>query len=685
MIKTEVSCTSLCLVKDQVHLERLADIKDGLLHTPFQSDRLDNNYENRDLLYRKAGTEMPGTVGIWNWTATPNLKNPNKVHVRSYYVKDAIPVRIVVVKSPSLEDLVEQLKNGVVHIQPYFCDTLFCYELHGNQLSGVLCHANEFKISDAYAKLCDDVHALPNYMIQISDVYNCDDPNLRFLKKLQLSTPSGYISIGNAEEIIRALILERSTWPLFKECIGATKAEWRNSKILLERICGESLHEAVVQKLKCTPNKAKQAVADFVKHANVFIEVGDIDAEVLAQIAIHHDKLRQQCEEALSQKWREAHAAEITEAEREAKAAKQRLCDVEKAVSSAEERRDGLLSEIVTAQSKLDQLLSEIDQYETLGKDTLAAVRAKIATAQKDMAGFIADLFAFLPQPSATPSLGKRDSLWQYACTSECLYSDDDIELAENWSDEFNVISQNISHSLSVEPEFCTILTAFLYAAHINNVPILIAGPGGCDMVEVLSVSIYASGAGQLTLGNECDYNVADRIKGYNEPIISIQNMFGKGWSDMLPQAFTKLGKQVVWTHPYVEDMVIEPNGIYNYMLPILSECFVGSISALDPWPGKRADNFKSYVSKKKQPLRITAFKRLGLSKLLLNQLEFVLSDAKAILDNSVKNKDMEILCGLLPLSVLTGRIDVLKEVIETENGISNSIKAEVARYVGEE
>lgn len=47
--------------------------------------------------------------------------------------------------------------------------------------------------------------------------------------------------------------------------------------------------------------------------------------------------------------------------------------------------------------------------------------------------------------------------------------------------------------------------TAFLYATHINNVPTLIAGPGGQDIAEVLSISMYANGAGQLTLGDECD------------------------------------------------------------------------------------------------------------------------------------------------------------------------------------
>ena len=95
--------------------------------------------------------------------------------------------------------------------------------------------------------------------------------------------------------------------------------------------------------------------------------------------------------------------------------------------------------------------------------------------------------------------------------------------------------------------------------------------------------------------------------------------------------------------------------------------------------------NLFPYVSEEKQSLRISAFKRLGLSKLLLGQLTRVLSDAKCILENPAKDKDLELLFGVLPLCVLTGRLDVLKDVIEGEIGISSSVKAEVARYIEEE
>lgn len=144
------------------------------------------------------------------------------------------------------------------------------------------------------------------------------------------------------------------------------------------------------------------------------------------------------------------------------------------------------------------------------------------------MAGFIADISVFLPQSNATLPYGNPPASWQYSGTSG-QYSDEDIELAESWRNEYDAIYQNLSCALGIEPDFCSMFTAFLYATHINNVPTLIAGPGGQDIAEVLSISMYANGAGQLTLGDECDLSIVERISEADDSIVSVQNMFGKG------------------------------------------------------------------------------------------------------------------------------------------------------------
>lgn len=42
-------------------------------------------------------------------------------------------------------------------------------------------------------------------------------------------------------------------------------------------------------------------------------------------------------------------------------------------------------------------------------------------------------------------------------------------------------------------------------------------------------------------------------------------------------------------------------------------------------------------------------------------------------------------LLGVLPLAVLTGKTDILGDLLENEKGISSAVRAEVLRYIEEE
>lgn len=674
MIATEVF-VSLCYVEDcngRKWLRRLADVKDGSLCAPENSDPEGRYFENRERIFLDPDDPSDeGKIGIWQWFARPNRdeRSPGKDQVASHYMKGQYPVRVVVLPSTvnSLEEVVEQLKNGTVDTHPYFCNTLFCYQSEGKQLTGVLCRANKFRIENKKAIICENVSTLPTYSICVDDIYNWDDKNLRFLRELDIGAPPGRVPVKQPREVIRKLILGRSTKYVLKESFGVSNAA------LLERVCDESLYEAAARSLACSPEQAKQAVDDFVAHADTVIEARDIVVETLARLALKHEGLRRQCEESLSSKWKTVHAAELAKAEQEAEAAEQRLI-------SAEENRKRLLAETEEAQGRLDRLLADIKHYETVGQDA-AAIRLKIADAQKDMAGFIASVSMFLPQPGSPA--GETDPRWRYIPAEQGRHFDD-IDPAEDWRDELHIISQNLANSLEIDAEFCSMLAAFLYSAHIHNAPLLIAGPNGCGIADALSMSLYAEGSGHLLLGEGGDYDIAAGIQDHKERIVSVWNMFGRGWSDGLPQALSQLPKQVVWTHPYVEDLMIEPKGLYHYMLPLFSECFIQAAPSLDLWPGKRAEGFEEYASAKRSPLRLAGFKRLGFSRLLLNRLESVLSDAKAMFDTPAKEKDMEVLLGLLPLSVLTGRRDVLRETVESESGLSRAVKEEAARYFEE-
>lgn len=709
MFDNEIEITSLCYIAEdydgRVWLYRLADVEGDTLCLPYKSDRPDNYFENRDRLYRNDGPADLNSVGIWRWTAIPNRDNPSIDYVQSFYISEASPVRVVVSQNiQSINELLDLLKNGNVRTRPYICDTLFCYQSQWGEFTGILCKANEFTVTDKYAKLNDSVYSLPYYVVKASDIYNWDDKHLRFLKKLNLSTPAGILSVGNIHEIICQIMLNRLTWPLYKECIAGTKAEWRVCKTMLERICGESLYEEVAEKLKCSAEQAKLSVEEFVERADTLIDAGDIDSDILAQVALHHTGLKAQCEAVVEENWKLTHASEISAAEAEVnQIRKEAESDVQKATQqlhsltqekrTVEEEKSALLAEIAASQQKLDGLLKEIEQYEALGNDTVQAVRAKIGEAQKDMAGFIAELSMFMPQTKAdveVPHESRVPNHWRFieglSHTEDQEFNKDDIEECSGWEDTLDILKSNLQLA-GVGEQWVSYLSAVLYSAYINKVHLLLAGPNAKNIADAVSMAITGCGISAIECYGEKEQNAILAAYAAKYPLIAIENPFHPDWISCMPYinyGVCDTEKTMLWLHPFAEDLAIEPCGLYNYVLPIFTECFVEQKAS---WrvmtAGIPQDGYETYHSSEKTFVQMRHIKKLGISKLVTNRIQTLLNAAKDM--SGISDSDMEYLFALLPFSVLNGKQHILKETLENEKSISSAVKAEVMRYIEEE
>lgn len=700
LMDTARSWMSLCKVnrpdKNQhVWMLRLADVVNGSLVVPEFDEAKDKIFDNRTLIFCEDGPDMPDTLGFWEWSERKS--ESGKWLSDATYLYHPVPTEIIVLqKATNVIDVVDTLKSGV-HIPAYIRSNLFFATKKDGIYEGVLCEVSFFDAhpgNETFYTIKNNIFTLPYYKISESDVFIW---KLRKIcKQVDLGEPLNRVQVCDFSETVKQMILQRMTWPIFK-AQGIAKSDWQKFKQFLSEITEESIVDQLAEMYNMSLQEAHDCIDSFLQSVDSHIKVEDFDSALVAQIFSSHAGLKKHCTALAYEQWCTEHQAEIVNAQNEVleirehsaqeiTAAQQELSGIRESITTAKVHHEGLLAEISSAQARIDQISSEIEEYERLGNESIVAVRRKIAEAQQDMAGFIADISVFLPPSLHTPvESQKRVTCWKYECAPIGGHTDEEIELSENWKSEHNALSQNLAHSLTINGELGDMLSAFLYAAYVNKVPLLIAGPAGYEVADVIAASIHASNAGHLWIGNDPSNNIAEEIAKYDEIVISVQNMFGKGWHDELPQSLSKLKKQIIWSHPYVEDIAMEPKGLFNYMLPVLSECFVGSLPALEMWPSKRIDGFNAYASTKNLPLKVSAFKKLKLSKLLTNRLMHVLSDAKIIFDQPAKEKDMEIMLGLLPLCVVTGQLDILKEAIETESGISSTVKTEVMRYIEEE
>lgn len=670
-------CMSVCRVYEyngNTRLERIADVEDDEIHSPRRSFRETQYFENRTWLHWYDGPSQIDTIGVWQWSASPNYNNVETDYVQSFFVPGLRPVRVIVIQDiQSMQALVDTLKMGKIRIKPYICNTLFCYESKWGQLDGVLCRADEFMLQDQCVTLKDAIYLLPCYSLKVSDVYNSEEKNLRFLEKLNMGKPKQYVPFGDINALIQTTISNRMNRTLYKECIGKTKAEWRDCKTLFERACTSSLYEEVADKLGCPLENAREAVTAFIKRAGEIISEGDVDSDVLAQIAINHDALRTQCEAAVEQHWKRTHADEVAAAQAEVDKLKNEK-------ETLEAQRQAVLSEVTAAQNKKVELLREIEKYEALGKETVQAVQDKIGAAQKNMAEFIADLSVFMPQKSVENSKSyelKPASRWTFV-HGTAHDAEEDIEMCGNWKEILGLLWDNLKLA-GVGSQWSGMLSSFLYSAFLHRMPILLAGPNAEAIASALSLTVYGKSLDVLKCCGEQDL---DAITEYKKSLLAaIANPFHPDWIMCIPQ--TSNNGFTIWLHPFIEDLQIEPRSLYNYVYPVFTECFVDQPPLGEKMlAGRKKETYAEFQADEHYRAKMGPIKKLGMSRLIVNRLQTVLADAKCM--GAVSDLSMEYLFGLLPLSVLGGKQQFLAELLGEEKNLTAEVKTELQRYIEE-
>lgn len=686
-----VEFTSLCSVwtdsYDQIWLTRIADLKNGVLDLPVIDDTLPRIFANRDRIFYRNGPAQDDTIGIWRWSAGPNNSDPAKDYIKSEYQSNLHPVRFVQVKNIStLEELSKRLLLGVASHR-YTCDTFFAYEKKSGMYEGLLCEAKDLILGDKiYLK--KDICFLPIYQFKQTDIIAKN--GMRFIKFVPLPAASGRLSIGGLNENLKSIFLDRMTWPLYKDCIGRTKAEWRNCKTLFERVCDKSLYEAVADKLGCTFDEAIKLVQDFTNRANSLFAAGDIDSDVLAQIVINNDELRAQCEAAVEEHWKASHAEQIVAAQAEIDAKRQaaetisdkykvQLDKIQADTAAAEATRQKILTETAEAQVKLDRLLKEIEEYEVLGDNTVQAVQNKISAAQQDIAGFIADLSIFMPQQSIQRNTAcdtQPSNRWTFTHGVICNDADT-TEECRSWKDTRLLLCENLRLA-GVGTKWTDMFSAFLYSAYLNRMPLLLAGPNAESIADALSMTIYGK---KIDILRCCGEQDSDAISCFgNSNMAAVQNPFQAEWISCTSQQSTGFA---LWLHPFTEDLQIEPRSLYHYAYPVFTECFIDEIPSMENMDaGRKADKYTEFESNSNYRAKMGHIKKLHISRLMFNRLEKVLTDAKCMGD--ISDTRMEYLFGMLPLCVLSGEQEVLSELLDNDRSITPAVKTELQRYIEE-
>ena len=644
-------------------LIRLADVEDDTLKV-FQQDREQPKlFDNRDRLFWRNGPDNNGAFGIWEWSAVPNLdvSSRQKDHIKTKYVKDMQAVEVIeILSAPTIGSLLDTIVNEGLIIVPVSNSMLLCPRANSNKYEGVLCTRREFSLEDGHFRLEDSVFSLPLYSFTSEDTISLDGKV--FYKKLDCGEPVRKILVKEPLEIVRNIILRRTSWSAVKTQ-GITKSTWRIICGLIAGLPADSVYEEVASVCQCSEERAKIYIDRFLSQAEKYIGHEDYDSSVMAAVIENNSGLRAKIEGIVSERWHEEHKEAIIKAEKE----------IEALTSEIKTKTDELnarKSELSSAEAMLEDIKERIQAQEQLAEDISVKVKSRISEARKDAADFIAEM-AFTAQPTPqTPAF--------YSAGRD--YVSDDADCNDSWKGAVETLSLELREA-GVAEQYTLGFSAFLYSAYINHFPTLLAGPNGESISDAFSVSLFGKTAGVA----DCSVPYSPGVEIGTDDVFMVKHVFRNEWIAHIAELQKFKGYHFI-IHPFTEDLFIEPKSLFSYALPVFTELIVDSLPAGNYIGAKRSQNYEEYKPQKPEAKYDKLLKSLGFTSYARNRLQAVITDFHALMAsvNAPENTDFDCLFAVFPYALITCRDkSALPGKISGSMRITSGLNRELSAFMG--
>ena len=716
MIDQYVEKDSLCIytTHPRESLKRIADIVNDTLYAPIIDKDQEPTFGNRTTIFnirRGSPTEENG-VGVWHWTAVPHNRLENKDYAEADYLKQYRPIRIVLVMGAnSDESLAEKIKGGI-NIQPLKCDTLFIYSVPRDNYRGVLCEKESLIFDGSTVSLSPDALVLPVLSITGKQIISLGD-RLHFLKTLTLPEESGHIVVGPIYDTIKERFLKRVTRKYCKNLLGTSNSEWQDFMLLVNSVLEPTFFEDIQETFHCSEDQAKIWVEEFVRKVSLNIEAEDFDVAILGTLVENNSVLRGKCEDIVLSNWEREHEEEIAKAKAEAKEIIQKadnevalrrgqldqeLEDAEKLTSELTKKRDdigkqieGLKGQVARYVEEIEDKKREVARYENLALEASEAMKARIAKAQEDVASFIADLSVFMPRVDKPGSFSQAVQKWTHHPGIDYVIEKPDFtEKCDSWEQVAELIEDNMK-AAGVITRFRPLISRLLYSAYLQGIPVMLVGPCGEAIAHGFSLAVTGRTAAVLDCSGEVNHSAIEELNQTEDEIVIVRNPLHPDWLMEQTKCENLTGKMTFWVHPYSEDLCVEPKGLYNYVLPVLTEFLADCQPVLsEMFAGMTSDDFECFEDDSPVGVDLIPIRKLGLGVMGTKKLKSAIGKAK-LMSQDKDLCDMDYLFGILSIAVVVQRFDILQGILENYKDIvakrklSSFVKAEFLRYCADE
>lgn len=678
---------SLCgVISDyngQKWLIRYADLNNnGRYYIFLKNEDVPPYFTNRDKIFYKDGPSNNGFYGIWTWFAVPNENDPSKDYILSRYNTNIDAIEIVTItEATTLDDLVDLLKEGIEY-KPHSRKIMFTLCASKEQYTGILCTAKEFNTVNGKTTISEDCIVVPVYEFAGDDIIPLGN-GLSFYRNAFAGLPSKLYHLKSPLDIVKNIVFSSISWNAYKTR-EVTRAEYRTFKDFIGAIPVDDITCKIGTACHCSTPAAKELLDEFLNIVWKYVDGDSLEDEIIRSAISANVELQEKAKAIIHKDWETENESLLIEA-------RGKLDSLRAELKSATENLSKAQEALNKTKAEDERLAGIIAEKERLASEVEKAVAVRIQNAREDAADFIASM-AFVSgqqiqvgcteSPAKIEVSSKSDIDTYHLCPE--YDSLDDLEVHHSWTDVINTAVFELAEA-GVAEQYRSGLAAFLCAAYIEKQPLLLVGPNAIDIIQAFSAAVTAHKHGILSCEGGYAHQTIEKIGANGENIVIINNFLASGWINRLPEILSKKDIFYVATHPYAEDIQVEPKSLYGFILPLFTEFLVNKKATGKYYGGYFADDFKTYSSPKGARKELTVLSKFSLSLLVRNRINNLVATMHDIYPTTTADDDF--LFCIFPIAYASMAINELAQTIaDPQKGIavSANLKRDL-QYVLEE
>lgn len=678
---------SLCGVttdySGQKRLVRYADLNHNGQYSIFRkNDNISDDFTNWYKISHREGPSHDGFYGTWIWYPIPNDKDPSKNFILSRYNMEINPIEIFMfTEAKNLDDLIILLKEGIEY-QPHSRRVMFCIYASKGKYMGILCNTKELNTVEGKTTISEDCIVVPVYQFVGNDIMRLDN-GIFFYRNVFAGLPSKLYHLKSPLDIVKNIVLSSLSWNAYK-AREVTRAEYRTFKDFIGAIPVNDITCKIGTACRCSNPAAKELLDEFLSIVWKYVDGDSLEDEIILSAISANTELQEKAKELIRQDWEKENERLLNEAQQkldrlraEFKSAAEDLSKVQEAFNKTK-ADDERLSDIIAGKEKLADGIEK-------------AVAERIQKARENVADFIASMAFVGGQPMrgvGSSILSSPEAMSALATATYFTHPEfeqlDELEVHHSWADVINTTVFELAEAGVAEP-YRDGLSAFLCAAYIEKQPLLLIGPNAIDIAQAFSAAVAAHKHGILCCEGNYTRQVIEKMGVDGEDIVIVNNLLASGWMNRLPEMLSKKDIFYIATHPYAEDIQVEPKSLYGFMLPLFTEFLVDKKATGKYYGGYFSGDFEHYSAGKGARKELTVLSKFALSSLVRSKINSLVAIMHNIYPYATADDDF--LFFVFPIAYASMAINELIEAVadpQKDIAISAKLKRDLQHVLGE-